>query len=80
MGCTFQSSGYSFSRHRIMISAIIGIDTGVVREKQEREHYTYQLACVVDGGLLLHLSHEASFGIGRGAEGTVQRVHRRGRE
>lgn len=37
----------------------------------EREGYGYELACVVDGGFLLDLSHEGSFGIGGGAEGGV---------
>lgn len=45
-----------------------------MREKRERKHYGYELACVIDGGLLLDLSHEGSFGIGGDAKG-VQRVH-----
>lgn len=38
---------------------------------REREEYGYKLACVIDGGLLLDLSYEGSFGIGGGAEGGV---------
>ena len=40
----------------------------------EEENYRYELACIIDSGFLLDLSHEGSFGIG-GAEGGVKSVH-----
>ena len=60
-----------------MIRAAVGIDEGGRRTTREGKHYGYQLACVVDGGLFLDLSHEGSLGIG-GAEGGLQGVHDRG--
>ena len=48
---------------------------GEKRKTWERGFYRYELACVIDGGLLLDLSHEGSFGIGRGVERIVQGFH-----
>ena len=47
------------------------------RKAQEREHYGYELAGVVDGGLLLNLLDEGNFWIGRGAQGGSYGVHSR---
>lgn len=42
-----------------------------MRKRLGRKRYGYQLACVIDGGLLLDLFHQGSFGIGGGAEGGI---------
>ena len=48
---------------------------GEKRRTREGRFYRYELACVINGGLLLDLSHEGSFGIGGGVEGVVQGIH-----